>query len=116
MDKELFDLWRAWRTTPRPLDNFRAGSRNAPSYDLECDLDHTIGWIAALGEELIERRVRGDAWLRIADEQIGLQNHLMVLDSIAVTDEQKQRLRSYISQTQTLLEKLANVFNEEKLT
>lgn len=116
MDRELFELWRAWRKTPKPTHNFLSGARSSPSYDLECELDHTIGWIAVLAEELIEGRVRGDGWSRIVDEQVSLENHLIVLDRISLGDEQQERLRSYILQTQSLLEKLARVLNRERPT
>ena len=35
LNRELFELWRAWRKTPKPIVNFRSGSRLSPSYDQE---------------------------------------------------------------------------------
>jgi hypothetical protein len=72
-------------------------------------LDHSASWISALAQDLIDGRVVGDAWLRIVDEQVDLENHLITLERCPAPDEEKERMRSYIVLTQKLLEKLASV-------
>lgn len=42
-------VWFTWRRMVAPVERFRNGERSAPTYDLECELDHIVSSVYALG-------------------------------------------------------------------
>jgi hypothetical protein len=48
--------WRDWWRLQTPVDNFRRGRRDAPTYGLECDLDHIASSVATLGSAYMSRK------------------------------------------------------------
>lgn len=41
--------WFTWKRESRPTEAFDSGRRNAPGYEVECDLDHLATWVYQLG-------------------------------------------------------------------
>ncbi len=50
----------AWQEAHVPADNFRADKSHAPSYSLECDLEHQAGYLTHLLEAWEERNPEWD--------------------------------------------------------
>lgn len=103
LSKDFLKAWTTWYRTPRPVSNFRSGQRSAPSYGLECELDHSATWVAGLAQDMIAGSVRENVFERIEEESADLERLLLQVDSCAVSEETKQDFRGYIAQTRALL-------------
>ena len=74
----------AWRALECPTQHFRAAVLNAPSYAIECDLDHQADYIRALLEAWDRRDPHWDFPLRLRGELRDLEDirqHLSRLDA-----------------------------------
>ena len=54
-DSPALAAWEHWARAPRPFESFRTQQTQAPTYKIECDLDHQADYIDALMEAMIEQ-------------------------------------------------------------
>lgn len=79
------------------------------SYALECELDHTVTWIAGLVERVTDGHIDRRLLESIGEEQVDLGRYLANLEEVHITPEVKSRLQTYIRLTQALLSKIEAV-------
>lgn len=95
--------WFAWRRLTPPVERFRSGRRNAPTFDLECALDHLDGSVNAIGAGFLagERTWEFDALIppRLA-EAARLEG---VLDALDLPPEGKRPYREFLSAVREVL-------------
>src|SRR5947208_11614426 len=104
--KKLIQSWRKWQHTPKPVEHFIAGQRRAPSYGIECTLDHSATSISGLVRDVLNGKIQGALLARIQEQQDELNDSLVHLEKSELSEEEKQRFRLYIESTQALLEQL----------
>jgi len=101
--KSFARAWYTWVHTPCPTDNFRRGSRNSPTYSVECDLDHVASRVHSLGHGVIENR-KWD-YPKLASQEIDELDRIMsAVERQVIPDEEKGELIRYILATRELLE------------
>jgi hypothetical protein len=86
-----------------PVDRFRNGARSAPTYDVECELDHVISSVYALGSAFIAgtgRDFADRASRRLAD----LDHVASRLDTTPASDVFRADWNAYVSATRSVLE------------
>src|SRR5688572_32732303 len=94
--------WRAWRRATAPVSNFENGRDSAPSYGLECELDHLRSYVAWLGGALIDGEEFDYA--RLASEQLGKARTLSeALEGLEVEHVLREELTRYLELTEELL-------------
>lgn len=103
--KEFIRAWYEWQHTPEPVSNFRRRRAGAPTYQIECDLDHLASSIYSLGSGVIGRASWDPG--ELASEQIReLERIGSELDGCAISDTEKGRFTNYLSVTRALLQEL----------
>jgi hypothetical protein len=103
---ELERTWQAWRNAPRPFPNFRAQHTEAPSYAVECDLDHQADYVAVLVEAWRDRNPHWDVPMRTEHELRDLADFERAIAALALPAESIQPLQQYARRTRALLETL----------
>jgi hypothetical protein len=101
IDPELLKLMRTWRRTAPPAERFRAGDRRAPTYDLECGIDHVVSSVSALADDYRDGKpydYRERAAARVAD----LDALEPMIESSGDAAEQR-RYREWLAVTRLLL-------------
>lgn len=94
--------WRAWRRATAPVANFENGRDSAPSYGLECELDHLRSYVAWLGGALIDGEEFDYA--RLASGQLDKLRILSeALDALAIQHVLREELTRYMELTEELL-------------
>lgn len=103
---QLRDVWNEWRRMSRPFDNFRRQEVTAPTYKIECDLDHQADYIRVLVEAWFERNGNWDVPMRARSELADLQTFEAQLCELATSDSQSAALTKYMRVTKQLLDVL----------
>lgn len=86
-----------------PAGRFRTGARSAPTYEVECELDHVISSVYALGSAFIagtERDLAAQASRRLAD----LDRVASRLETTATSDVLRADWNAYVGATRAVLE------------
>jgi len=95
--------WFMWRRMAAPVERFRNGERLAPSYDLECELDHVVSSVYALGSAFsagAQWDFAAKASRRIAD----LDDVAAKLDTTAIVGVARAGWDQYVRATRAVLE------------
>jgi hypothetical protein len=106
--KTFIRAWHEWQHTPEPVSKFRHRRTNAPTYHVECALDHLASNVHSLGSGLIS----GKNWnyAELASENLDeLSSISSELESCAILETEKEEFRRYASVTRRLLEELLKV-------
>lgn len=106
VDRDLFTRqWYEWQQFNPPVSKFRNGQRSAPTYDLECALDHVVSSVYALGSAYIAGKDRDYATL--AGHRLGrLEEVASMLPGVDASDALRSELSVYIDATRSLLHAL----------
>ena len=81
LPSELQSAWRDWQKAFLPVENLRVGRVNAPTYEVEFDLDHQAGYLGALFEAFAAHNPHWDFALRAGGELRDLQTIRAALES-----------------------------------
>lgn len=106
--------WFAWRRMVAPVARFRNGNRAAPTYDLECELDHVVSSVHALGSAFTagtEWDFAAQASRRLAD----LDDVASKLDATALGGVSRAEWDAYVSATRAVLEALIKADTHDTL-
>jgi hypothetical protein len=105
VSREFVRAWRTWQRTPPPVENFRLGADEMPTWQIEGDLDHLCTWIYGLGTALFEGRRCNFA--RMAAEDLGeLWRIELEVERLPVSEKEKRKYRKYIALTRLLLDEI----------
>jgi hypothetical protein len=102
--------WKNWRQQTPPFESYRFGSRSAPTYDIECALDHVRTSVDSIVRGLNEAR----EWpfrAKIEQEIGNLSRIRLELSAIGVDEARHLALNSWIHSTQELLRSLSGRVN-----
>jgi len=97
--------WFAWRRHNAPVSRFRNGQTFAPTYDLECALDHVISSVASLGSGFLS----GEEWdysPLAADRFERLEQVAAMLGNIELDAAVQDEFTAYIEATRAVLKDL----------
>jgi hypothetical protein len=100
--REFILTWREWLRLARPTRNFRLGRHHAPTYAVECHLDHLISYLDAT----VGAFLGGKRWEhveRAADYLEDLHAMEVELERSHVPVEDSRDLREFIAATRQLL-------------
>lgn len=112
VDKNFVRAWYTWIRTSCPTNNFRRGSRNSPTYSVECDLDHVVSRVNSLGHGVIEKTNWN--YPELASIEITELDQIMSsVEKQVMPDEEKRKLMKYISATRELLELIGSLPTSE---
>lgn len=103
--KDFIRAWYQWQRTTVPVANFRLHRTDAPTYDLEHDLDHLASYVYSLGLKAIGKETADYAKLA-AQELVELEQISSKLETCAISGNVKDTLVAYISATRRMLEAL----------
>lgn len=107
-NKSFTRAWYDWLRTPCPVANFRNGKVGALTYGVEHDLDHLASNVSRLGQSVIER-VEWD-YPKLASEELNAITAIETeLESLAVTEEERDEYKRYILATRSLLEAVSTL-------
>ena len=111
LTKEFIRSWYEWQHAPVPVSNFRLRRTSAPTYDIECALDHLASSVYSLGSGVIGRARWDPAELasRLILELDGIDSEL---ESCTISEASKHTFREYMSITRTLLQELVTSSSE----
>lgn len=104
--QRLKDAVRAWKATPRPVENFLAGSGKALTYDVECDLEHQASYIETMVRALQEGNPHWDFAMRAEGELKDLTEFEERIDCLELPVEQSGPLRRYTEATRAVLKEV----------
>ena len=100
--------WRKWQHSSEPASNFNNRRGNAPTYGIECALDHLASYVYSLCTSAIGN-VDWD-YPKLASEQLAELDRInSELEKCAISEPARQEFREYISATRALLEELRGV-------
>lgn len=105
ISREFLRAWQVWQNTPPPTKNFRMGADEAPTWQIECDLDHLSTWIFGLGTALLEGRKCNLARMATED-RAELWRIELELERVSIPEKYKRGYRKYIALTRWLLEEV----------
>jgi hypothetical protein len=97
--------WKSWRQRTPPFESYRFGNRSAPTYDIECALDHVRTSVDTIVRGLNDAR----EWpfqARIEEEIGNLSRLRLELSAMAVDEGRHMALSAWIHSTQELLRSL----------
>jgi hypothetical protein len=103
LPSELQSAWRDWQKAFLPVENLRVGRVNAPTYEVEFDLDHQAGYLGALFEAFAAHNPHWDFALRAGGELRDLQTIRAELESSGAGATEVQALRTYMDLTERLI-------------
>src|SRR5690242_14795475 len=103
LSARLMELWDLWRASERPFDNFRHGLGTAPTYKVECDLDHQASYIPELVNAWLTRNPNWDVTKRASHELRDLRTCARKVEELAASGVDGTALRAYIQVTRSLL-------------
>ena len=102
--------WRTWLQSQVPSENFQRGRTNAPTYNIELELDHLHSRLHSLGSAFIE----GKSWdyAKLAsDELADLDRIVLDLEGCSVPEGEKDFFRNYVSLARSLLAEMMTAFS-----
>jgi uncharacterized protein with von Willebrand factor type A (vWA) domain len=86
-----------------PVDRYHHGDRSAPTYDLECELDHIVSSVYSLGSACMA----GNEWDYVAQgtrRLARLDELASTLEGLTGNDERRAELDVYVQATRKVLQ------------
>jgi hypothetical protein len=99
---EFVRIWRAWRRTAAPTQNFRLGHSHAPTYVIELELDHLVSSVNATVDAFME----GKSWdlgVRAADDLEALHTIEADLQRCLASGPERHSLEIFVMSTRRVL-------------
>jgi hypothetical protein len=111
-NKGFVRAWFTWKRQPRPTKAFDSGRRNAPGYEVECDLDHLATWVYQLGTAHLSGTPR-DYRTQSADllnDVDGLEGRVQ---QAILPSEDRQEYLKYLEHVRQVLRALSACYESE---
>lgn len=108
--------WFAWRRLTPPVERFRSGQRNAPTYDFECALDHLDSSVNGIGSGFLAGKATWDYEALIPPRLAEVTRLQNMLDSMEIPDERKRTYTDFLSATRAVLAVLSEAVHSERNT
>ncbi|HEY7395804.1 MAG TPA: hypothetical protein VH559_13210 [Gemmatimonadaceae bacterium] len=103
-DRKKVDLlWHQWQAAGRPFENFRRRDAPAPTYKVECDLDHQADYIVVLHEAWQDSNPKWDVPMRASNELADLDEFEQQLAALDLPISETLALCDYMVATRELL-------------
>lgn len=106
MNQDLIRIRLRWKGIAPPVERFRRGDRRAPSYDVECAVDHLASSVAALADGL--ESGRGWDFAALAGSRTrDLERIEAMLPALGLTRADAEPIAAYLADTRALLDAIA---------
>lgn len=106
--QEFVRLWSAWRRQMPPVSRLRSGARSAPTYDIECALDHVVSSVNALGSDYLSG-TRQDCAVQAARKLGELDTVAALMGDITMDAAHRTELTAYIAAMRSVLDALRSL-------